>query len=195
MFEENGRKFSDCIFVSSVADPGCLSEIPNTNFSIPYPGSKKFRIRIRIKEFNYFLRKKLFPSFRKYDPGCSSRIRIQTFYPSRIQESKRHRIPDRVRNTALYLSIFRPQVERVNLWQVLKKFSNDIDLNQEVRSQSFNRNVPNHSPKIAYQQICNEKSAIRKFANPWCPSPQLESPQICKEKGSVSDPDPHWFAS
>ena len=29
-----------------------------------------------------------------YDPGCSSRIRILIFYPSRIQESKRHRIPD-----------------------------------------------------------------------------------------------------
>jgi hypothetical protein len=33
----------------------------------------------------------------------------------------------------LTFSVPRPQVERVNLWQVLKKFSNDIDLNQEVR--------------------------------------------------------------
>jgi hypothetical protein len=36
----------------------------------------------------------LFLSSRKYDPGCSSRIRILTFYPSGswIQGSKRHRI-------------------------------------------------------------------------------------------------------
>jgi hypothetical protein len=42
-------------------------------FSIPDPGSEFF-----------------------HDPGCSSRIRILTFYPSRIpiQGSKRHRIPD-----------------------------------------------------------------------------------------------------
>ncbi len=45
-----------------------------------------------------------FLSSQKYDPGCSSRIRILTFYHSgsrgrkgtgsRIQASKRHRIPD-----------------------------------------------------------------------------------------------------
>jgi hypothetical protein len=34
---------------------------------------------------------------------------------------------------------------------------------------------------------------IRKFS--WCPSPRIPNPQNCKEKGSVSDPDPHWFAS
>ena len=50
--------------------------------------------RIRIKEFKYFNPKKWFLSSRKYDPGCSSRIRMLTFYPSRIPGSKRHRIPD-----------------------------------------------------------------------------------------------------
>ncbi len=45
----------------------------------------------------------MFLSFRKYDTG--SRIRILTFYPSRIPGSKRHRIPDlvsriRIGNTA-----------------------------------------------------------------------------------------------
>ncbi len=40
--------------------------------------------------------KKWFLSTRKYDPGCSSRIPDPDadFYPSRIQGSKRHRIPD-----------------------------------------------------------------------------------------------------
>jgi hypothetical protein len=45
---------------------------------IPDPGSDFFPSRIRIKEFKYFNPKKWFQSFRKYDPGCSSRIRIRT---------------------------------------------------------------------------------------------------------------------
>ncbi len=36
----------------------------------------------------------MFLSSRKYDPGCSSRIWILIFYPSQIQVSQRHRIPD-----------------------------------------------------------------------------------------------------
>jgi hypothetical protein len=56
-----------------------------------HPGS-----RIRIKEFKCFNPKKWFLSSRKYDPGCSSRIPDPDadFHPSRILESKRHRIPD-----------------------------------------------------------------------------------------------------
>ena len=45
-------------FPSRIPDPNCL-----------HPGS-----RIRIKELKYFNPKKWFLSFRKYDPGCSSRI-------------------------------------------------------------------------------------------------------------------------
>ncbi len=67
----------------SVADPKCLSRIriflssririfsiPDQNFF--HPGS-----RISIKEFKYFNPKKWFLSFLKYDPSCSSRIRIR----------------------------------------------------------------------------------------------------------------------
>jgi hypothetical protein len=57
-------------------------------------GQKDSGSRIRIKEFKYFLPKKLFLSFRKYDPGCSSQIRILIVYPSQIQVSKRPRITD-----------------------------------------------------------------------------------------------------
>jgi hypothetical protein len=46
-----------------------------------YPGFEFFPSRIRIKEFKYFNPKKLFLSTRKYDPGCSSRVRILIFYP------------------------------------------------------------------------------------------------------------------
>jgi hypothetical protein len=72
---------------------------PGSFFS--HPGS-----RIHIKEFKYFNPKKCFLSSQKYDPGCSSKIRIPDFYPSQIQKgtgflpipgSKRHRI--RIRNT------------------------------------------------------------------------------------------------
>ncbi len=48
------------------------------------------RIQIRIKEFKYFIPKNCSLSSRKYDPGCSSRIRIWVpdldldFYPSWI---------------------------------------------------------------------------------------------------------------
>jgi hypothetical protein len=44
--------------------------------------------------------KKLFLSSRKYDPGCSSRIRILTFYPSGIQGSKGNGSRIRISNTA-----------------------------------------------------------------------------------------------
>ncbi len=48
---------------------------PYSNFSIPDSGS-------RVKKV--FFTQKLFLSFWKHDPGCSSRIRILIFYPSRI---------------------------------------------------------------------------------------------------------------
>jgi hypothetical protein len=62
---------------------------------IPDPRSEffPFRIRIfsipiRIKEFKYFNPKKLFQSSRKYDLGCSSRIRILIFLPIPDPESR-----------------------------------------------------------------------------------------------------------
>jgi hypothetical protein len=59
---------------------------PNFFFSIPDPGSASKNLSI--------LTPKIFLSSRKYDSGCLSRIRILNFYPSRIQGSKRHRIPN-----------------------------------------------------------------------------------------------------
>jgi hypothetical protein len=62
--------------------------IPDPGSDFFHPGSRIriFPSRIRIKEFKYFNPKKGFLSSRKYDPGCSSRIRILTFYPSRIPD-------------------------------------------------------------------------------------------------------------
>jgi hypothetical protein len=57
-------------------------------------------IRIRIKEFKYFFTQKIVSRLsRKYDPGCSSRIRILIFYPSRIQGLKGTGSRIRIRNT------------------------------------------------------------------------------------------------
>jgi hypothetical protein len=55
--------------------------IPDPNPNFFHPGS-----RIRIKE--------LFLSSRKYDPGCSSRIRILIFYPSPIPDPGFKKAPD-----------------------------------------------------------------------------------------------------
>ncbi len=57
-----------------------------------YPGSECFPSRICIKEFKYFNPKNCFLSSRKYDPGCSSRIRI--FYPSKIPDPGVKKAPD-----------------------------------------------------------------------------------------------------
>ncbi len=71
-------------------DPGSNffpSQIPDPNFF--HPGSQ-----ISIKEFKYFNPKKWFLRSRKYNPGCSSRIRILTFYPSRIPDPGVKKAPD-----------------------------------------------------------------------------------------------------
>jgi hypothetical protein len=63
--------------------------IPGPDFSHPgsrLQGPKGTGSRIRNKEFKYFHPKKLLLSSQKYDPGCSSR--------NRIQGSKKHWIPD-----------------------------------------------------------------------------------------------------
>ncbi len=88
--------------VRSVADPGCLSRIPDPTFfhpgsrirtvSIPDPGSSSKNLSILTPKKG----KKWFLSSKKYDPGCSSRIPDPDadFLPSRIQGSKRYPIPD-----------------------------------------------------------------------------------------------------
>ncbi len=89
--------------VCRVADPGCLSGIPApTFFSIPDPNFFHPGSRIHIKEFKYFNPKNCFLSSRKFDPGCSSRIRILTFYRSRI----------RIRNTACLLTPFQNMIRK-----------------------------------------------------------------------------------
>ncbi len=95
--------------MGSVADPGCLSRIPDPTFfhpgsrirtvSIPDPGSSSKNLSILTPK----KAKKWFLSSKKYDPGCSSRIPDPDadFLPSRIpdpgprvQKGTQSRIPD-----------------------------------------------------------------------------------------------------
>jgi hypothetical protein len=70
--------------------------IPDPNFSIPDPGSRVKKIPDpesgsalkNLSIFNPFL------SSRKYDAGCSSRIQILIFYPSRISDPGVKKAPD-----------------------------------------------------------------------------------------------------
>jgi hypothetical protein len=118
------------VFTSSVADPGCLSRIPDPDFypsRIPDPGSKNSNKRKRRKKIschtflyshkfqkivNYFsfgvLKKKIWANSQRiielftkkivkkllkiwsWDPGSGKK----TYSGSRIQGSKRHRIPN-----------------------------------------------------------------------------------------------------
>ncbi len=70
-----------------------------------YPGSEFFPSRIPIIELKYFNPKNCCLISRKCDPGCSSRIRILIFCPSRIPGSKRLRI--RIRNTEYNSKIYK----------------------------------------------------------------------------------------
>ncbi len=72
----------------SIPDPG--SELSPSRIPDPGSSSKNLSILTPKKANKWFL------SSKKYDPGCSSRIRMLTFsHPgSRIQGSKRHQIPD-----------------------------------------------------------------------------------------------------
>jgi hypothetical protein len=65
-----------------------LSRITDPNFSIPDPGSKRFRIR--TKNFSIYTQKNFLPNspnmIRYVHPGSGSRIWILIFYPSRIPD-------------------------------------------------------------------------------------------------------------
>ncbi len=67
--------------------------------------------RIHIKEFKYFNPKNCFQAPRKYDPGCSSRIRIRIFLP--IPDPGVKKAPDpRSGSATLWLNILSPRRQR-----------------------------------------------------------------------------------
>jgi hypothetical protein len=84
-----------------IPDPGSdffPSRIPDPNCLHPGSSSKNLRILTPKKPKKWFL------SSKKYDPGCSSRIRMLTIYPSRIPDPGVKKAPDpgsriRIRNT------------------------------------------------------------------------------------------------
>jgi hypothetical protein len=109
LFQRHSINHNILNILSSVADPGCLSRIPDPTFSIPDPNCLHPGSRILIKEYKYFNTKKAkkwFLSSKKYDPGCSSRIPDPDaeFLPSRIPDPGVKKAPNpgsriRIRNT------------------------------------------------------------------------------------------------
>ncbi len=89
-----------------------------------YPGSEFFHPGSRIRIFSipdpwsslkkFFLIQKLFKSSRKYDPRCSSRIRILIFYPSRILDPGVKKAPNPGSGSATLVKsvIYHPRAER-----------------------------------------------------------------------------------
>ncbi len=69
--------------------------------SLSYPGSEFFSSRIPDLGS-----KTCYLSSRKCDPGCSFRIAVPDFFPSRTQGSEKQRIPRfRIRNTAFQIAL------------------------------------------------------------------------------------------
>jgi hypothetical protein len=102
-----------------------------------YSGSEFFPSRVRIKDFKYVNPKKWFLSSQKYDPGCSSRIRILVFYLSRIQGSKRHRNPDLGSTT---LKCYKKSQNKVKLFiKVFAKILQFIHKNVRLFLRSFRK--------------------------------------------------------
>ncbi len=77
---------------------------------------------MRIKEFKYFINQKMFISSRKYDTGCSSRIRILISYPSRIPDPGVIKALDpRSRSATLFLDY---EISRTLVVQKPRGFAN-----------------------------------------------------------------------
>ncbi len=91
MLYSNGKKNS-VLRIRYVYSGSRIRIFPIPDQIFFHPGS-----RIRIKEFKYlqyFNPKKWFLSSRKYDLGCSSSIRILTFYTTRIPDPGVNKAPD-----------------------------------------------------------------------------------------------------
>jgi hypothetical protein len=83
-------------------DPGCLSRIRDPSFSIRIQGQQDSESRIRIKELLRIFNPKSCSKLSENELGCSVHPG-SGFFPSRIQWSKKHRIP--VRNTDFQTSL------------------------------------------------------------------------------------------
>ncbi len=98
-----------------VAEPELFRQCCGSGLFFSNPNFCPSRIPDLHQRIPVFEPKKLFLNSRKYHPGCSSRIRILIFYPSRIPGSKRHRIPDPDPQQSFFGY---PRFLHVNTWKI-----------------------------------------------------------------------------
>jgi hypothetical protein len=97
-----------------------------SDFSITDPGSKFFHPGSASKNFKYYSPKKWFLSSRIFDPGCSSRIRILTFYPSWMPDPGVKKAPNLVSGSAtLRIRMFGSSGSRIYMQKLF--FDTDPD--------------------------------------------------------------------
>ncbi len=87
------------MFPAVLRNPGCLYRIPDPNFSIPDPGSKRLGSRIRNPHQSIFFNPKIVSKLTEIWYGMFIPDPDLDFLPNQdlgfwIQGSKRHRIPD-----------------------------------------------------------------------------------------------------
>jgi hypothetical protein len=94
----------------------------------------------KIYKKKYFNPKICFLSSWKYDPGCSSRIRILIFYPSRIPDPgvKRHRIPDPDPQHCMRIRVLQFS------WMLVHA-NNRIHRSRNLNKFQQHKSMPNHS--------------------------------------------------
>ncbi len=132
--------------IKLVADPGCLSRIriiwiPDPNYFYP-------RSRISSQEFRYFNPKNWFLSTLKYDPICSSQIRIPNpdpdFLP--IPDPGVKRAPDPGSGTLLLYT----WLEREDAFLVARR-ERDGDLRQPVHNPNIVDNYERRRGNATHQ--------------------------------------------
>ncbi len=148
-------------------------------FPIPDPGSKRFpdlgsaSASKNLSILNQKIVSKL--DSQKYDPGCSSRIRIPDpgsriqifiFYPSQIQGSKRHWIPDQDLQHWYFAVIFerchfKPSLSIVFLFLLFVENAGVMRCNTS-NSSVISPSSSSSSPSSAWPSSCPSIS-------PWAP--------------------------
>ncbi len=171
MQEPLHHQLTNCLHFHNDAEPGCLSRIQI--FSIPDPGSASNNLGV--------LTQKIVSNLSEIWSGCSSRIRILTFYPSRIWDPGVQREPDPGSESSTLMVFYLPATNAkakgtapVNLLVHLSEFGvQTIDLCLASLCQTGNivQLQPTHkSTYLGYRKDFTTKTYLIWLAHVLCPS-------------------------